>query len=131
MNVLLSVSGSGVTIGEVNGGQVGCAKFASENAERLTLRHAIRKYWGLGNTVVVEDCEFGTGYHRVTTHCGAGGVGWGYRLHQVVSVDESVAMHDAMVRQALAKEPVTGKSGLEVAFERVSDLEDRILKGCA
>lgn len=124
MNILINVSGSGASIGEVTKGQVDCGAFAHENVPGNSLRNLIHKYWGHPNTIIVQDSEFGSGYHRVTTACGAGGCSWSYRLHLVVSDAEAIDLHDFMVQQAMAQLPVTGKSGLEVAFERAIDIEN-------
>lgn len=119
MNLLISVSGNGVSISEERGGQLNASQFVAKNIPGQTLRALLREYWGSPNTVLVHDSEFGTGYHSVTTHCSAGGHSWGYRLHPVMSEAESVECHNAMVSQAKAGVPVTAKSGLEIAFARI------------
>jgi hypothetical protein len=117
MNILIQVDGSGVTVAEVVGGQIKAASFAAENSSRPTLRTLIQKYWGNDNKVIVEDCEFGTGYHTVTTHSGANGVGWGYRLIPILSWKEAVDIHDENVNRA-QKGWKVGKSPLELVFDR-------------
>lgn len=83
-----------------------------------TLRAAIQKHWDADTLLLVFDALFGTGYHSVTTACGAGGVAWTYRLNPIYTELEAIAAHDAMVANAKAGKPA-GKSGLTLAFDRL------------
>jgi hypothetical protein len=86
------------------------------NEPGQTLRSTIQRYEG--DLILVRDCLFGTGYHRVVTGCGAGGVGWTFRLEPFASAQQEVDAHTAMVQEVKEGKPV-GRSFLSLVFDRL------------
>lgn len=116
MNILVNVTGSGVSMCEVNGSQASGLPFVHENRPGASLRDIICRYWGGDNTLVVFDGEFGTGYHGIDTHGSMHGFA-GYRLVPLVSLEEMEPLHNS------------GKSALAEAVAREHSRHARRIAG--